>query len=77
MSQISRRDFLRTAGKDAAKEAIETGAKILPGGQIAKRFIEGGKADEGAEGAEGAGFVEEPKQNWWDRIVMRKREGGK
>lgn len=72
MSQISRRDFLRTAGKDAAKEVIETGAKIIPGGQIAKRFVEGGKTEDEETGAE---FVEQPKKNWWDRIVMRKREG--
>ena len=35
---LSRRDFLRRAGKDA----VETGARIVPGGQVAKRFIDAG-----------------------------------
>lgn len=72
MSQISRRDFLKRAGKDAAREVMETGAKIVPGGQVAKRFLEGDKTPEGE-----AGFVENPRRHWWDRLVMRKRDNEK
>jgi hypothetical protein len=68
MSQISRRDFLKRAGKDVA----ETGAKIVPGGQAAKRFLEGDKNSEGE-----ANFVENPRRHWWDRLVMWKRDNEK
>lgn len=72
MSQISRRDFLKRAGQDAAREVVETGAKIVPGGQVAKRFLEGDKASEGE-----TNFVENPRRHWWDRLVMWKRENEK
>ena len=66
---ISRRDFLKKASKDTVKEVVETGAKIVPGGQIAKRFLEAGNPS--------TEFVEQPRKNWWDRFVMRKNEAGK
>lgn len=69
MSQISRRDFLKRASKDVAREVVDTGAKIVPGGQIAKRFLEGDKNSEGE-----TNFVENPRRHWWDRFVMRKRD---
>jgi hypothetical protein len=68
---ISRRDFIKKASKDAAKEVVETGAKIVPGGQIAKRFLEGA----GGGDAEGK-IVEPPKKHWWDRFVVHKRDTG-
>ena len=55
----SRRDFLRRASKEAAKEVVEIGVKVVPGAAIAKRFIEGGKeASPDAATEEG-----EPKPN--------------
>ena len=40
---VSRRDFLRKAGTKAAKEAVNTGTYLVPGGAIARRFLEGGE----------------------------------
>ncbi|GAB4467214.1 MAG: hypothetical protein OHK0029_39030 [Armatimonadaceae bacterium] len=62
---LSRRDFLKQASKDAAREVVETGSKIVPGGQIARRLLQGEEA--------GAEFAEEPRRHWWDRFVMRNR----
>lgn len=60
---LSRRDFIKRAGKDA----VETGARIVPGGQVAKRFIEAGS---------NGGIVAPPKKPWWERIVNWKQERG-
>lgn len=37
---VSRRDFLRSASKKAAKEVVETGTKLVPGGAIVRQFLE-------------------------------------
>ncbi len=44
----SRRDFLRGAGRHAVKEAVDLGTKVIPGGALARRFLDGG-ADAGAD----------------------------
>ncbi|MBC8138870.1 MAG: hypothetical protein H8F28_23575 [Fibrella sp.] len=36
----SRRDFLRRASKQAVKEAVEIGAKVVPGGALVRQFVE-------------------------------------
>jgi len=41
---VSRRDFLRRAGKTAAKEAVETGTRFVPGGAIVRHFLAGENA---------------------------------
>jgi len=35
-SPVSRRDFLRRAGKQAVQEAVTTGERIVPGAAVAK-----------------------------------------
>lgn len=59
---VSRREFLRRA-KD---EAVETGSRIIPGGQLARKFVEGDKAPTG-------NFVE-PTNPWWKRFVLHNRQ---
>lgn len=63
---ISRRDFI----KRASKEAADTGARIVPGGQIAKQFIEAGNTESRSEGS----IVAPPKRPWWERLVNWKEE---
>jgi len=60
---MSRRDFLRRAGKEAA----DTGAKIIPGGAIARKFVEAGDTNRGD-------FVAPSRRRWWDKLVSRKTE---
>lgn len=36
----SRRDFLRRASKQAVKEAVEIGSKVVPGGALVRQFVE-------------------------------------
>jgi|GEM_PF-4311517 len=67
---MTRRDFLKKASKDTAREVVETGSKIVPGGQLAKRFLESGDESKSE-------FVEEPRRHWWDRFVIRHQENGK
>ena len=57
---VSRRDFLRRVGKDA----VDTGARIIPGGQLAKKFVEADKASDGD-------FVPNPSKKWWDKFIIR------
>jgi hypothetical protein len=64
---LSRRDFIKRAGKDA----VETGSRIVPGGQVAKRFIDAGNTE-----GTGSGIVAPPKKPWWERIVNWKQERG-
>ena len=64
-NNLSRRDFLRRA----SKEAVDTGARIIPGGQLAKKFVEGDNAKPGD-------MVENPTRKWWDRFVVRNRPTG-
>lgn len=45
----SRRDFLRRAGKQAVKEAVDIGSKVVPGGALVRQFVEGtGPRENGA-----------------------------
>jgi hypothetical protein len=60
---VSRREFLRRA-KD---EAVETGSRIIPGGKLAKKFVEGDNARPGS-------IVEEPTTPWWKRFVVHNRQ---
>ncbi|MDX1931372.1 MAG: hypothetical protein SFU56_02085 [Capsulimonadales bacterium] len=60
--QVTRREFLRKASKDA----VETGARIVPGGRLAQRFVEADKPQSGD-------FVENPSRRWWERFVMKER----
>lgn len=45
---VSRRDFLRKAGTQAAKEAVTTGTYLVPGGAIARKLLENGEQNGGA-----------------------------
>lgn len=42
-SPHSRRDFLRRAGRQAVREAVDIGTKVVPGGAIVRQFVEGGR----------------------------------
>jgi hypothetical protein len=39
-SSQSRRDFLRRASKQAVKEAVDIGSKVVPGGALVRQFVE-------------------------------------
>lgn len=41
-SSHSRRDFLRRATRQVAKEAVEIGTKVVPGGALMRQFVESG-----------------------------------
>lgn len=40
----SRRDFLRRAGTQAVKDAVEIGSKVVPGGALVRQFVESADA---------------------------------
>ena len=42
----SRRDFLRRASKQAVKEAVEIGSKVVPGGALVRQFVERADIDD-------------------------------
>jgi len=67
---LSRREFLRRSSKQVGKEIAETGAKIVPGGAIAKKFVEAGDAEKRGD------FVAPPGKRWWDRMVNRNQSEG-
>jgi hypothetical protein len=67
---LSRREFLRRTSKEVGKEIAETGARIVPGGALAKKFVENGDAEKRG------GFVSPPGKRWWDRLVNWNRAEG-
>ena len=66
---LSRRDFLRHAGKEAGK-AAQTGVKLVPGAALAQTVLGVGKDE--TEG--GAGQIVGNSPAWWRRLVMWRSE---
>lgn len=58
---VSRRDFLRRTGRDA----VDTGTRIIPGGQIARAFLNGDKKAAGA------------KPGFWDTLLRKRADAAK
>jgi hypothetical protein len=60
---VSRRDFLRRAGKQAAQEAVTTGVKLVPGGAVAQALLK-------PKGGEGGDV---PRPSLFDKLAAWKK----
>ena len=70
MSEMSRRDFLRRSGQQAVKEGVDLGTRIVPGGAVVRRLLDG----QNEENSENGGIVEPHRRPWWDKLVNWKQE---